>query len=147
MTAILYLLNVGCSAGQSALGKYYAKRGGGTLRFNLAKAAIGAILFLVSDTFLAAQLCGGLMNFFAGYGRQRGWSEFTVFDLATIMYLLYPERFEGFDGTCHVVPDGTYTRGMTVIDPCEGGHIHTLMKADKAFLNARFREAVELLDA
>ena len=95
----------------------------------------------------AAQLCGGLMNFFAGYGRQRGWSEFTVFDLATIMYLLYPERFEGFDGTCHVVPDGAYTRGMTVIDPCEGGHIHTLIKADKAFLNARFREAIDLLDA
>ena len=46
MTAILYLLNVVCSAGQSALGKYYAKRGGGTLRFNLAKAGIGAILFL-----------------------------------------------------------------------------------------------------
>ena len=94
----------------------------------------------------AAQLCAGLLNFFAGYGRKRGWTEFTVFDLATIMYLLYPDRFEGFRSTCHVVPDGTYTRGMTVIDPDENGHVFTLMKADRAFINARFREAIEKLD-
>lgn len=47
MVPILYFLNVCCSAGQSALSKQYAKRGGGSLPFNINKAAIGTILFLV----------------------------------------------------------------------------------------------------
>ncbi|MBR2726279.1 MAG: nucleoside hydrolase [Solobacterium sp.] len=94
----------------------------------------------------AAQLCAGLMNFFAGYGRKRGWTEFTVFDLVTIMYLLYPDRFEGFRSSCHVVPDGKYTRGMTVIDEDGNGHVYTLMKADRKYLNERFLEAIDRLD-
>ena len=36
-----------CSAGQSALGKQYARRGGESLPFNINKAVIGTILFLV----------------------------------------------------------------------------------------------------
>ncbi len=95
----------------------------------------------------AAQLTAGLMNFFAGYGRKRGWTSFTVFDLVTIMFLMYPEKFEGFRCSCHVVTDGEYTRGMTVIDPDKESHIFTLMRADREFLNARFREAIEILDA
>ena len=47
MIPILYLLNVVCSAGQSALGKQYANRGGESLPFNMNKAVIGSILFLV----------------------------------------------------------------------------------------------------
>lgn len=47
MIPILYLLNVVCSAGQSALGKQYANRGGESLPFNMNKAVIGTILFLV----------------------------------------------------------------------------------------------------
>ncbi len=46
MTPFLYLLNIVCSAGQSALGKQYAKRGGESLSFNMNKAVIGTILFL-----------------------------------------------------------------------------------------------------
>ena len=46
MIPILYALNVVCSAGQSALGKQYAKRGGESLPFNINKAVIGTILFL-----------------------------------------------------------------------------------------------------
>ncbi len=46
MIPILYLLNVVCSAGQSALGKQYAKYGGKSLPFNINKAVIGTILFL-----------------------------------------------------------------------------------------------------
>lgn len=38
MIPILYLLNVVCSAGQSALGKQYAKRGGSSSVFNINKA-------------------------------------------------------------------------------------------------------------
>lgn len=47
MIPILYLLNVLCSAGQSALGKQYANRGGESLPFNINKALIGTLLFLV----------------------------------------------------------------------------------------------------
>lgn len=46
MVPILYLLNVTCSAVQSALGKQYAKCGGASLPFNINKAVIGTILFL-----------------------------------------------------------------------------------------------------
>ena len=44
---VLYLLNVTCSAAQAALSKQYAKLGGKSLPFNINKAVIGAILFLV----------------------------------------------------------------------------------------------------
>ena len=47
MIPILYSLNVLCSVGQSALGKQYARRGGESLPFNINKAVIGTILFLV----------------------------------------------------------------------------------------------------
>lgn len=47
MIPFLYSLNVLCSAGQSALGKQYARRGGESLPFNINKAVIGTILFLV----------------------------------------------------------------------------------------------------
>lgn len=47
MIPFLYSLNVLCSAGQSALGKQYAKRGGESLPYNINKAVIGTILFLV----------------------------------------------------------------------------------------------------
>ena len=47
MTPILYLLNVTCSSVQSALGKQYARRGGESLPFNINKAMIGTVVFLV----------------------------------------------------------------------------------------------------
>ena len=47
MIPFLYSLNVLCSAGQSALGKQYARRGGESLPFNINKALIGTLLFLV----------------------------------------------------------------------------------------------------
>lgn len=47
MHILLYFCNVLCSAGQSALGKQYARRGGESLTFNINKALIGTLLFLV----------------------------------------------------------------------------------------------------
>jgi len=47
MNTALYFFNVLCSAGQSALGKQYSKKGGASLPFNMNKAAIGTLLFLV----------------------------------------------------------------------------------------------------
>ena len=45
MTSLLYILNVICSSGQSALGKQYAKKGGTALPFNLNKTIAGFVLF------------------------------------------------------------------------------------------------------
>lgn len=47
MHILLYFCNVLCSAGQSALGKQYARRGGESIPFNINKALIGTLLFLV----------------------------------------------------------------------------------------------------
>lgn len=47
MIVTLYFLNVLCSSSQSALGKQYSKKGGASLNFNMNKAAIGTLLFLI----------------------------------------------------------------------------------------------------
>ena len=47
MIPILYLLNVVCSAGQSALGKQYATRGGSSSVFNINKAISGIVVFMI----------------------------------------------------------------------------------------------------
>ena len=47
MTALLYLLNVFCSSGQSALSKQSAVKGGSSTVFNISKAASGAVMFLI----------------------------------------------------------------------------------------------------
>lgn len=47
MSAFLYFLNTVCSAGQSALGKQYAAKGGSASVFNINKAASGTVIFLL----------------------------------------------------------------------------------------------------
>lgn len=47
MTGLLYLLNVACASGQSALGKCYAKSGGNSTVFNLNKAVAGLVVFAI----------------------------------------------------------------------------------------------------
>ena len=68
MIPILYLLNVVCSAGQSALGKQYAKRGGESLPFNINKAVIGSILFLALGWINGFSRHVQTMLFGIGYG-------------------------------------------------------------------------------
>lgn len=47
MTALLYLLNVFCSSGQSALSKQSAIKGGSSTIFNISKAASGVVMFVL----------------------------------------------------------------------------------------------------
>ena len=54
MTALLYLLNVAGSAGQSTLCKAYAAKGGSVNVYNINKAAVGLLVFLVVG------LCSGI---------------------------------------------------------------------------------------
>ena len=46
MTALLYLLNVAGSAGQSTCSKYYASKGGSVHAYNLNKAGVALLVFL-----------------------------------------------------------------------------------------------------
>lgn len=47
MTVILYILNIVCSAGQSATGKQYAKNGGSSTVFNINKTIAGISIFII----------------------------------------------------------------------------------------------------
>lgn len=51
MTALLYLLNVAGSAGQSTCSKYYASKGGSVNLYNINKAAVALLVFFVVGLF------------------------------------------------------------------------------------------------
>lgn len=68
MTAFLYLLNVICSAGQSALGKQYALKGGKALFFNINKALSGFLVFLLFGMLSGISFHTHTCLFGAGYG-------------------------------------------------------------------------------
>lgn len=68
MNGVLYVLNVVCSAGQSALGKQYARKGGASLSFNISKALIGAVLFLILGLINGFSLHFQTILFGIGYG-------------------------------------------------------------------------------
>lgn len=94
-----------------------------------------------------SKMVAGIMDFFAGYGRSHGMSEFTVFDLGTAMYVLHPEIFKSYTCTCHVVTEGKYTRGMTVIDKVDTSNIKVLVHADKEKFREYIRQDIDYLDA
>lgn len=93
-----------------------------------------------------SSMVAGLMDFFAIYGREHGMSEYTVFDLGVAMYVLHPELFEGYNCSCHVVLDGKYTRGMTVIDPQKDSHIQVLTKCNTKEFRKYIVEDIDNLD-
>ena len=68
MNGIFYILNVVCSASQLALGKQYSKKGGSSLAFNINKAAIGTMLFLVWGLINGFSLHSQTILFGVGYG-------------------------------------------------------------------------------
>ena len=68
MNGVFYIFNVLCSAGQSALGKQYSKNGGASLPFNMNKAAIGTLLFLVIGLINGFSLHFETILFGIGYG-------------------------------------------------------------------------------
>ncbi|MBQ8893940.1 MAG: hypothetical protein IJ043_05975 [Clostridia bacterium] len=68
MIPFLYLLNVGCSAGQSALGKQYAAKGGKAVVFNLNKALAGSLVFLLFGLLNGLELHLPSWLFGLGYG-------------------------------------------------------------------------------
>ncbi len=84
MNFFLYLLNVTCSAGQSALGKQYAKSGGASLPFNVNKAAIGTVMFLAFALIKGFSLHASTMFFGVCYGISLSISMHTGFKALSI---------------------------------------------------------------
>ena len=68
MTYLLYLFNVVCASGQVACGKQYGKNGGSSVAFNLNKAIIGTVLFLVVGVADGFSFHLSTLLFGAGYG-------------------------------------------------------------------------------
>lgn len=68
MIAVFYLLNVVCSAGQSAFSKQYAKGNGSPLVFNQNKALAGLAVFLVWSLLQGFSFHWPTLLFGAGYG-------------------------------------------------------------------------------
>jgi len=94
-----------------------------------------------------SRMAAGLLDFYAGYSRAHHQPLIPIFDLSTMMYLLYPEMFSGYPCSCRVVLMGRDTRGMTVIDPQEDSSLKVLVHADREAFVRHFREDITALDA
>lgn len=84
------------------------------------------------------EMAGSLMDFFAIYGHKRGWTEHTIFDLTTTMYVVHPEIFQTV--RCHgdVICEGELTRGQTLFEPDEEGRLLVGTKADTELFRKYF---------
>ncbi len=87
----------------------------------------------------------GLLDFYYGYARKHHMKETPVFDLCTILYLLYPEAFTGYACSLEVIPQGKTVRGMTVIEPQDDSCITVLTHADKGLMEG-FLQDIKKLD-
>ena len=68
----------------------------------------------IHDERYLTKMVGGIMDFFAIYGRQHHRTRHTIFDLAVTEYLLHPGIFEGENCDCDIILSGEETRGQTV---------------------------------
>lgn len=87
----------------------------------------------------------GLLDFYFGYARRHQMKETPVFDLCTILYLLYPDDFSGYACSLEVIPQGRTVRGMTVIEPQEDSCITVLTHAVKGLISGLL-EDIHTLD-
>ena len=84
----------------------------------------------IHDERYLTKMVGGIMDFFAIYGRQHQRTRHTIFDLAVTEYLLHPEIFEGEYCNCDVILLGEETRGQTVFTTNPNSKILVLKHAD-----------------
>ena len=84
MTGLLYLLNVACSSGQSALVKQYAKSGGGSVVFNINKAVAGNVVFIIWGLIQGFSLHLPTVFWGIGYGVSLCISMYTGFKALAI---------------------------------------------------------------
>lgn len=83
-----------------------------------------------NDKRYLTKMVGGIMDFFAIYGRKHQRTRHTIFDLAVTEYLLQPEIFQGESCDCEVILTGEETRGQTIFTPNPNSKIHVLKNAD-----------------
>ena len=84
----------------------------------------------IHDERYLTKMVGGIMDFFAIYGRQHHRIRHTIFDLAVTEYLLHPEIFEGENCDCDIILSGEKTRGQTVFITNQNSKILVLKHAD-----------------
>lgn len=82
------------------------------------------------DKRYLTKMVGGIMDFFAIYGRQHQRTRHTIFDLAVAEYLLQPEIFQGEHCDCDVILSGEDTRGQTVFKTNPNSKIFVLKHAE-----------------
>ena len=64
----------------------------------------------------ASQLVYDLMKFYQGYAIRHGWDRTAIFDMTPVVYLMRPDLFETKEYRVDIETEGTYCRGMTVVD-------------------------------
>ena len=84
MTFLLYALRIICAAGQSAVGKQYARLGGDSLSFNLNKALTGMVMFLLYGCITGFSLHLPTVLLGLGYGLAFCCSMHTGFNALSI---------------------------------------------------------------
>ena len=84
----------------------------------------------MNDKRYLTKMVGGIMDFFAIYGRKHQQTRHTIFDLAVTEYLLQPEFFQGESCDCEVILTGEETRGQTIFTPNSNSKILVLKNAD-----------------
>ena len=71
----------------------------------------------MNDKRYLTKMVGGIMDFFAIYGREHQRTRHTIFDLTMTEYLLQPEIFQGESCNCEVILTGEEIRGQTIFTP------------------------------
>ena len=71
---------------------------------------------LLKDGGKASKLVYDLMKFYQGYAIRHGWDRTAIFDMTPVVYLMRPDLFETGEYRVDIETEGTYCRGMTVVD-------------------------------
>lgn len=92
-----------------------------------------------------SRMAYGLLDFYFGYARAHHMQSSPVFDLCTILYLLYPDAFTGYACRMEVILQGETAKGMTLFEPDEGSSTLVLTHAEKGLIDG-FLKDLSLLD-
>ena len=70
-----------------------------------------------------SQLVFELFEFYSRYSKEHNLESSPIFDVCPIFYLAHPELFKGFKANVYIELNGSYTRGMTVVEKDEKGFL------------------------
>lgn len=110
----------------------------------------GGITFAEMDLFNTkapvSKLVYELFEFYSRYSKEHNMTSSPIFDVCPIFYLYKPEFFKGFKANVFIELNGTYTRGMTVVEESEQGNTLVLFDVDRDGFIQSFIESIFTLD-